>query len=280
MSRILRGQRCWPGVALPATALILLTTSGAGILAQAPQAAPAPPPRAAAPQTAPANPTLPSARSIIDRHITAVGGRKAILARNSMYATGTVSIASQGMSGPVEIFAAKPNKVVQRLTIGGIGQIEEGFDGQIGWSLSPVTGPSLSQGPELEQKRFDADFYSELHEAARYDSMTTVEKTTFEGRPCYKVRLVRRGGGEEFEFYDVETGLKAGGITTRESPMGPITATTVEGGYKRFGALLQATTLKSTAMGLEQSVTLTAVEYDTVKPSVFEAPAAIKALVK
>jgi hypothetical protein len=232
------------------------------------------------PETSPGNTALPSARSIIDRHITAVGGRKAILARNSIYATGTVSIASQGMSGPVEIFAAKPNKMLQRLTIGGIGQIEEGFDGQIGWSVSPITGPSLSQGPELEQKRFDADFYSDLHEPARYDSITTIEKTTFEGRPCYKLRLVRRGGGEEFEFYDVEPGLKAGGITTRESPMGPITATTVEGGYKRFGALLQATTLKSTAMGLQQSVTLTAVEYDTVKPSVFEAPAAIKALVK
>jgi hypothetical protein len=257
-----------------------MSMSGPGVLAQAPQAAPKPREVAPGPQTAPANVALPSARTIIDRHITAVGGRKAILARNSMHATGTVSIASQGMTGPVEIFAAKPNKVLQRLSIGGIGQIEDGFDGQVGWSQSPITGPALSQGPELEQKRFDADFYAELHETARYESMSTIEKTTFEGRPCYKVRLVRRGGGEDFEFYDIGTGLKAGGITTRESPMGPITATTVEGGYKRFGALLQATTLTSNAMGLQQLVTLTTVEYDTVNPSVFEAPAAIKALVK
>ncbi|MEO7273406.1 MAG: hypothetical protein ABIX28_02805 [Vicinamibacterales bacterium] len=257
-----------------------MTIGGPRVLAQAPQTAT--PPRAAAPKPPPAAPdaALPAARTIIDRHIAAVGGRKAILARNSMHATGTVSIASQGMTGPVEVFAAKPNKMLQRLSISGIGQIEEGFDGTVGWSLSPMTGPSLAQGPELEQKRFDADFYSELHEPARYESMSTVEKATFEGRPCYKVRLARRGGVEEFEFYDVETGLKAGGITTRESPMGPITATTVEGGYRRFGALLQATTLTSTAMGLQQSVTLTTVEFDTVSPSVFEAPAAIKALVK
>ena len=279
MARIPRGQRSWPGVALPVVALFLMSL-GPAVLAQAPQ--PAPRPRPATPPAAkPAAPAaLPAARTIIDRHITAVGGRKAIMARNSMHATGTVSIASQGMTGPVEVFAAKPNKMLQRLTITGIGQIEEGFDGTVGWSMSPLTGPSLAQGAELEQKRFDADFYSELHEPTRYESMSTVEKTTFEGRPCYKVRLVRRGGGEEFEFYDVETGLKAGGITTRESPMGPITATTVEGGYKRFGALLQATTLTSTAMGLQQSVTLTTVEFDTVKPSVFDAPAAIKALVK
>jgi len=272
-----RRHRCRPGVALPAAALFLIASAGYGLMAQAPQAAR---PATAKPQTAPAAAALPAARTVIDRHIAAVGGRKAIMARNSMHATGTVSIASQGMTGPVEVFAAKPNKMLQRLTIGGIGQIEEGFDGTVGWSLSPMTGPSLAQGPELAQKRFDADFYSELHEPARYESISTVEKTAFEGRPCYKLRLVRRGGGEEFEFYDVETGLKAGGITTRESPMGPITATTVEGGYKRFGALLQATTLKSSAMGLEQSVTLTSVEFDTVDLSVFEAPAAIKALVK
>jgi hypothetical protein len=62
--------------------------------------------------------------------------------------------------------------------------------------------------------------------------------------------------------------------------MGPITGTTTETNYRRFGPLLQATTIKSTAMGVQQVVTLTSVEYDKVNPAVFEAPAAIKALVK
>jgi hypothetical protein len=111
--------------------------------------------------------------------------------------------------------------------------------------------------------------------------MWTVEKTDFEGRPCYKVRLVRRGSSsEEFEFYDVETGLKAGGISTRESPMGPITSTSVESNYRKFGPLLQPTTIKATAMGLQQVITIANVEYDNVDPAVFEPPATIKALVK
>jgi hypothetical protein len=273
-----RGHRCRPGLALPVAALFVLTITVPGLLAQAPQ--PAPKPRSANAPSAKAGAALPSARTIIDRHVAKVGGRQAILARNSMHAKGTVAIASQGMTGSIELFAGKPNKSLQRISIAGIGDIEEGFDGTIGWSLSPLTGPALAQGAELEQKRFDADFYSELHEAARYESMTTLEKTDFDGRPCYKLRLVRRGGGEEFEFYDVESGLKTGSIVTRDSPMGPITATSIEGGYKRFGPLLQATTLKSTAMGFEQQVTLTSIEYDTVSPSTFEPPAAIKALVK
>jgi hypothetical protein len=110
--------------------------------------------------------------------------------------------------------------------------------------------------------------------------MTTLEKTDFEGRPCYKLRLVRRGGGEDIEFYDVETGLKAGTITTRESPMGSITGTSIETDYKKFGPLLQPTTIKQTVMGIQQVITLTSVEYDKVDPAIFDAPAQIKALVK
>jgi len=263
-------------------ALFVLAITGPGVLAQVPQAAPRPRPTAPAVRSpgTKADAALPAARTIIDRHVAKVGGRQAILARTSMHATGTVAIASQGMTGSIELFTAKPNKSLQRMSMDGIGAIEEGFDGTIGWSLSPMTGPALAQGPELEQKRFDADFYLELHDAARYESMTTLEKTDFDGRPCYKLRLVRRGGGEEFEFYDVESGLMAGSIVTRDTLMGPITVTNVQAGYKRFGPLLQATTLTSTAMGLQQMVTLTSIEYDTVSPSTFEPPADIKALVK
>jgi len=241
-------------------------------------------PAAKAPSKAPAAQAagLPAPRVIIDRHIAAIGGRSVLMARTSTHATGTVSIPATGMTGSVDVFAAKPDKSLTRITIGGIGAIEEGFDGKIGWTLSPMLGPSLAQGKELEEKKFEADFLGDLHPETRYESMTTVEKTEFEGRPCYKVRLVRTGAGglEEFEFYDVATGLKAGGISTRESPMGPITGTTSESDYRRFGPLLQATTIKSTAMGVQQVVTLTSVEYDNVDPAVFDAPAAIKALVK
>jgi hypothetical protein len=138
----------------------------------------------------------------------------------------------------------------------------------------------LLEGRQLEEKRFDSEFHGELKPDSRYSSITTLEQTTFEGRACYKVRLVRATGGEDIEFYDVATGLKAGSITTRETQMGRVTGTTVEGDYRRFGNLLQPTVVKSQIGGIEQIMTITAVEYDSVPPSVFEMPAGIKALLK
>ena len=143
-----------------------------------------------------------------------------------------------------------------------------------------MTGPMLKVGKELTQTKFDADFYGELRDPKKFIALKTVEQTTFEGRPCYKVALTRIDGTEDVDFYDVATGLRAGGISTRESPMGQLTITSADGGYKKFGNLLQATSHSQKMMGVEQVITLTSIEYDNVDPAVFEPPAAIKALIK
>lgn len=224
---------------------------------------------------------LPDARTIIDRHVEAIGGRAAVLGYSSSHATGTVSIAGSGMNGTVDMYAAaKPNRALLRITIPGLGEIASGFDGTHGWTISPLTGPMLQEGKELDQARLDANFYGELREPADYASITTVEKTAFEGRPCYKIRLARRDGGEDFDFYDVATGLRAGSINTRESPMGSMTATSIESDYKKFGKLLQPTTVATRTMGVEQTITIATIEYDGVPPAVFDPPAEIKALIK
>jgi hypothetical protein len=266
---------------LAALGLAAAVSSGQALGAQGAQAPAAPRPGSAARELpAQPKPTLPPAREIIERHIKAIGGRKAILAHTSSHALGTMTVAASGINGVLEIYSAKPDKSLVKISLGGIGDVIEAFDGIHGWSLQPMTGPRLAEGKELQEKKFDTDFYSDLHEDGRYASMKTVEKTTFEGRPCYKVSLVRKDGGDDIEFYDVETGLKAGAAVTRESPMGPITMTQVYSEYKSFGGVLTATTMKQTAMGVEQVMKITSIEFDNVPPAAFDPPAQIKALIK
>jgi hypothetical protein len=236
---------------------------------------------AQAPAKASAAPgALPDARDIINKHIKAVGGRDAILAHKSMHGTGTVSVPSSGMNGTIEVFNAAPNLQVIKISMGGLGEITEGFDGSHGWSVNPMTGPTLKVGKELDQVKLDADFYSDLRDPKTYPEVKTVEKVTFDGRPCYKVALTRIDGSQDFDYYDAETGLRAGVEGTRDTQMGTITQTSIESSYKQVGKLLQPMLLTTKAMGIEQKITLDTVEYDTVQPSAFEPPAAIKALIK
>ena len=224
---------------------------------------------------------LPSARSIIDRHIAAVGGRQAMAAHKSHKVRGTLSIPANGMSGSLEILAARPNKTRMRMSIPGVGDVEEGFDGTRGWSVSPMTGPMLTTGQELEDRKFDSDFDGDLRDESRYEYIKTVEKTTFEGRPVYKIALKRKGGTtEDIEYYDVETGLKAGGEATRNTPMGAVAVTSIQSDYKKFGDLMMPTVLRPKMMGIEQVITFTSVEHDVVEADAFEMPAAVKALIK
>jgi hypothetical protein len=238
------------------------------------------PSSAQAPAKTTASAELPDARDIINRHIKAIGGRDAILAHKSLHLKGTFSVPASGLSGPVEIFgAADPDRIMVKTSVEGIGETLEGFDGSHGWAVNPMTGPMLKVGKELEQAKYDADFYSELRDPKKYE-VKTIEKTTFDGRACYKVSVKRIDGVEDFDFYDAETGLRAGGIITRESPMGKVTMTNVEGNYKKFGPLTQATTLGQEMMGVKSTITLTSIEYDKLEPSAFDPPPAIKALIK
>jgi len=268
---------------LAAVAALVAGGLTSGLSAQFPPPARPPRPATAAPtpDAAPTVPAkLPTGRSILDKHVAAIGGREAVLGHKSTHALGTLSMPSTGLTGALEIYGAHPNKTLLKISLGGVGEVLEGFDGTYGWSLSPMTGPMLLEGRQLEEKRFDSDFYSDLRSESRYTSVTTLERGDFEGRPCYKVRLVRKTGGEDIEFYDVATGLKAGSITTRETQMGTVTGTTIESDYRKFGNLLQPTKVVSHIGGLDQVITISSIEYDQVPPSVFNLPQGIKALLK
>src|SRR5471030_43644 len=101
---------------------------------------------------------LPAARTIVDKFIVALGGEKALTSISSIHATGTLDMAAQGLSGAIDLQSARPAKTRQHLELSGIGSVDEGFDGTVGWSTNPMTGATLAKGRELLQDKDDADF--------------------------------------------------------------------------------------------------------------------------
>lgn len=222
---------------------------------------------------------LPAAKELVSRYVKAIGGRDALLKHTSRVARGTIEFPAQGMRAELETHSASPNRTFVKMTIPGVGEVMQGYDGTVGWAIDPMQGPMLLQGKQLAQIQQQAKFYAELHDPKDFTTMETVELADFEGARAYKVRLVRSTGEELFEYFSAETGLLVGTTVTQESPMGPITATTTIGDYKSFGGITTPTRMVTRLQGQEMVATITAVEFDTVLPSVFELPVPIKALV-
>jgi hypothetical protein len=231
-------------------------------------------------EVAPAIAPSLAAHAVYERMVEAVGGRAALEQYTSSRAVGEFSLPAQGIQGNVEVFTAAPNYFLLEVDIPGIGTVRSGYDGEVGWSVNPATGPMILEGNQLHQFRQQADFLGPLNVEAYIDSASVVEETEFDGKMCQKVRVVTKWGEEYFDFYDVATGLPAGSIRTQESPMGAMEATTVVSDYKDFGGILGASRIVQSVMGMDQIITINTIEYETVDLAVFELPDEIKAMMK
>ena len=222
---------------------------------------------------------LPPAESVVARHLESIGGVEAFRAVQSVHARGRLEMPGQGILAAFELFTARPAKMLYRVTVPGIGRIENGYDGRVAWTMNPVSGPEVLTGRQLEEAAEDAWFDAPLHTPERVREMTTLEQTTFDGRPAWRIRVVFRTGRELTEYYDVETGRQIGSEASRATPQGIVPTVNVLRDYQLFGELFQATTFVQRAMGFEQIVTITSCEYDQVPDETFALPPAISALV-
>ncbi len=221
---------------------------------------------------------LPAAKEIVARYVKAIGGRDAVLKYSAVRMKGNVEMAAQGIKGDFEMWTAKPDLMGVKINLPGIGEIRTGYNGKIGWSQDPVQGPMLLSGKMLDQLRDQAQFDAILHDEKDYKSMEVLEKTTFENKPVYKVKFVRRSGQETTEYFDVDSGLQLGADSVQESAMGALPTTTVLSGYRKFGNLLMPSKMTQKIGPLEQVITISSVEYDKVPATDFALPEAIKAL--
>jgi hypothetical protein len=219
---------------------------------------------------------LPSAREIVDRHVQSVGGREALLRIKSRLVRARYEIPSQRLRGQIEIFSARPNKRVIRVQYPEVGTSVTGFDGTIGWKVDPGGKPVLVRGRQLAQLREESEFDIDLHRDGQYRSMETVEVTTFEGRPCYSVKLVTPSGRLAMEYFDTTTGRLAGSEVRRETDKGEITVLYVLSHYREVDGVRLPDKIRISAAHVEQLVTVLDVEHDRVPSSVFEVPSALR----
>ena len=222
--------------------------------------------------------TAPLADEIIARHVNAIGGNDAVLRVKSIRNSGTLEMPSAGISATIEAVSA-PNRSFMRMTIPGIGDIKNGYDGTVAWEVNPMRGPRIKTDKEKISAQEDADFHGAmLFSKERYQTTETVGAADFGGEKTWQVKTVLKSGKVTHEFFSVATGLRVGSASTQESQSGTISVLTIESNYKQFGPIKLATRNEMTTGAQKVVVTLTEVVLDVIAPDAFELPEPVKAL--
>jgi len=222
--------------------------------------------------------SLPSGREVVARHVEAIGGEQAYEGVTSLVARGLWEIPAQGISGALELQTARPNKLVYRVTVAGIGRIENGFDGAVAWSRSPIAGPELLTGRQLSEAADEAWFDGALHRPEHVPEVATLGLATFDDRSAYRVRVVFQSGNEQVEFFDVESGFHIGTEAVRATPQGEVPTVNILRDYEPCGPILQPTRIVQRALGFEQVVTVTSCEVNAASENAFILPPEVEAL--
>lgn len=223
---------------------------------------------------------LPKASDLLAKSVAAMGGADAVKAVRSVHAKGTFEMPAQNISGTVDVMQARPSLMRLTIDIQGIGQADNGCDGKIAWNVDPMNGPSLLTGKALAESKAESMFNGQLFGSDYVKEATTLEKTKFGERPAYKIKMVTTFDTERTLYLDAESYFIIGTEAVSETPMGPMPTTTSTGDYKKFGDLMQPTTIVQSAMGMDQVIRITSYEYNAVPPAAFEPPPAVKAMIK
>jgi hypothetical protein len=231
------------------------------------------------------NAPLPSAKEVVERYSQALGGRVALLRHNSSTMRGTIEVHEAGTVAklPFVYFAGAPYHRLEKVSLpNGAGEILNGFDGDIAWSVDPKNGAKVYEGDERESMKRDADFYYALNELSWFKSMETIGTEDFEGQVCYRLHGINNWNKPNDHFYDRETGLLAG--YEFNSELGPTHEIFSE--YKRLDGVLVPTkqVVKAKASGgtwdIRQVLNFESVTFNDVNPAVFTPPQLVRDLLK
>lgn len=218
---------------------------------------------------------LPSARQVLERSVTASGGRQALLRHKSVTLHGRFQDPARHLD--VEVVSYGGDRKTLQIAQLPSGKSLSGYDGRTAWDLDSHGKVTIYHGDELRTIARDADMYYHLRVMDYFKSLEVVDVQDFEGRPCYHLLGINNWGQQNEQFYEKETALLRGYKFNTAWRGGAGAATALFEDYKAFGGVLMATRSTSREGGQVSVFLITSVTWDDVPEATFELPTAVRA---
>jgi len=176
---------------------------------------------------------LPTVDQVLEKYITAAGGREAMEKVTSRVSTGTFEIPDMGLTGPVTISEKAPNKSLTVIELGGMGQVRDGSDGTVAWEEAPGGGGIRDKtGAELADALRGSVFNAELKLKTLYKTVVVSGKEAVDGKDAYVIVATPAEGAANKLYFDVASGLMVKQSSTRDTQQGPIDVEVMIGDYR------------------------------------------------
>jgi hypothetical protein len=223
---------------------------------------------------------VPSAETIIDKHVEATGGRARLHEIRTVVLAGTVELVGKGVKGTFRSYRAAPSSMFTVSDLPGIGVFEDGSNGQVAWSRSSIGPPRLKEGEEKSIALRDAAFNLDLRWQEFFASAEVAGTENVNGQPCYRVVLTPKGGTPVMRFYSQKTGLLVGGRISFKTPQGDLVFGNLTGDYRPVGGVLTPHRVEQKIPGQDFVVLLESVTYNAIiPPDRFQIPPDVQALI-
>lgn len=221
----------------------------------------------------------PTPRALFARYTSALGGEAVLRAHKSRRMSGNFDMASFGLSGAIEILQAVPNLTLQSIELGGLGTLKSGYDGEIGWTMDPLSDNVVLEGSMLNDMLRQAELRLSLNYQSVYPEQETVGTAEVDGQQMYLVKLTDKMGREVDAYFSMATGLLARIDAIVASPSATGRTITDFSDYREFDGEWVAMRLTINQVGQEFQIQFDRVTFNDASPEDFSLPEAIKRLI-
>jgi len=228
-----------------------------------------------------------TADEVVEKHLTAMGGREALGKLTSRKIVGTITVSTpQGdISGPLEAYAKAPNKsrTYLKLDLSSVGQgevvVDQRCDGTTGYMINSIQGNSEMTGNQLENMR-NGIFPSPLLKYKEAGiKIEVLPKEKVGDKDAIVLLITPKAGSAARQFLDAETYLPIKTVMKLDIPQmgGEIEQTTEFSDLREVDGVKVPFQMKITNPAQTLIIKVNKVEHNTaIEDSMFVKPAAEK----
>ena len=179
------------------------------------------------------------ADAIIEKFLNATGELKAMETTKSRRDRGKVTLPGMGISGQLEVLAKAPNKTRMTMSIAGVGEIVEAYNGKVAWVQDPIQGYREKTDLELSATVRQSDFYMAANYKTHYPKREWMGTEVVEGKHTDKLRLHPKEGSPEIWYIDQATDLLIRMDSVSHLPQGDIESQVYLENYEEVDGVLE-----------------------------------------